>query len=249
MVPNSQRHDDSWKDSGRIIRRMQVSAIPTKSWSPVARVPRMPRAQAALSAAVALTLAAAGCGGSSSPSSSSASQGSSTVASTSTPQGQTGASAKAPPTLALNLTIPVLLEHPLLGIPERYTCDGADISLPLKWGHIPPGTAELALFISGFRAVDNRTSYNWAVAGLKPTSLGVAGGRLPAGAVVGLNSLGKAGYSICPPKGRRETYSVKLFALPVPLGAQPGFDANTLFLRAEEDAHDVGLAAGAYERR
>lgn len=32
-------------------------------------------------------------------------------------------------------------------IPTKYTCQGADISPPLAWSGIPPGTKSLALII------------------------------------------------------------------------------------------------------
>jgi Raf kinase inhibitor-like YbhB/YbcL family protein len=146
----------------------------------------------------------------------------------------------------MGVTIPVLLEHPLVGIPERYTCNGANISLPVLWSGVPSGTAELALFMVNQVAVHGGLPIYWAVTGLKSMSHGIPAGKLPQGAVVGRNSDGTTGYSICPPKGKNETYIIKVFALPRPLKAQPGFDANTLFLRVEEEATDVGETGAAY---
>jgi phosphatidylethanolamine-binding protein (PEBP) family uncharacterized protein len=217
---------------------------------------KLPGVAVMLAGVVALSLIATGCGGSSgSPSSSSTSQQSqsdqappsSTSASHTQNQSQTSSTPAA--TLSLDLTIPVLLKYPLLGIPARYTCDGANTSLPLRWGHIPHGTAELALFILSSKASTGEMSFAWAVTGLKPTSRGLAAGKLPPGAVVGRNSSGTVGYSICPPVGRREAYYAKLFALGHPLNAQPGVDASTLYARAEADSENVGLAAAAYQRR
>lgn len=122
------------------------------------------------------------------------------------------------------------------------------MSLPVEWSRIPHGTDELALFIIGLRPFHGSFYFAWAVAGLKPSSHGISAGRLPPGAVVGRNSLGDAGYSICPPKGRRETYYVKILALPRPLNARPGFDAMTLYRRAEAETKFIGFAAGVYTK-
>lgn len=153
------------------------------------------------------------------------------------------------PRVSMEVTIPILLKTPLIGIPGRYTCDGTDISFPVRWSGVPRGTAELALFASGLLPIHGESSFVWAIMGLKPTSHGISAGRVPVGAVVGRNSLGKTGYSICPPKGRRETYFVQLLALPRPIHAMPGFEANALFNRTEAESRVVGLAAAAYARQ
>lgn len=196
-------------------------------------------------AAIALvaSLVFVGCGGSSTTSGS-------PVAGSTQPQGspqrQTSTSAEPSPLDSIEVTVPVLLKHPLLGIPERYTCNGTGTSLPVRWSGVPSGTAELALFIINITPVDGKLYVDWAVAGLKPTANGIVAGRLPAGAVVGRNSLGNTSYTICPPKGKRETYIVKILALPRPLDAQPGFNASTLYLEAQKIVKDDGLEAAAY---
>jgi phosphatidylethanolamine-binding protein (PEBP) family uncharacterized protein len=200
---------------------------------------------------VLAVLAVVGCGGSSGQGTSSRKlHGSSIPAnplSATEPPARTSTSSEPSPTVSIDVTIPVLLKTPLLGIPERYTCDGADVSIPVWWSRLPRGVAELALFVIGLRPIHGEFYFAWAVAGLDPTSHGISPGRLPPGAVVGRNSLGGVGYSICPPKGRRETYFVKILALSHPLNASPGFDAPTLYRRAAAEATAVGFAAGAYK--
>jgi phosphatidylethanolamine-binding protein (PEBP) family uncharacterized protein len=203
-------------------------------------------------------LAVVGCGGSSTrsssvPAASSSihSQGSSptsTPANTSASPAQTSSSgSESSPSLTIEVSIPGLLpEHQ---IASRYTCDGGDLSLPVQWNSLPHGTAELAIFVLNARPVNGKLFFDWAVAGLSPSSHAIAAGMLPSGAVVGLNTLGKVGYSICPAKSTHEVYIVRLLALPYSLKAQPGFNAETLYQQAQRLAKFVGLAGGTYERR
>lgn len=207
-----------------------------------------------------LVLTLAGCGGSSSKSqSSSTPAGASQTSSSSTTTGtQTsgGASANAQtskaehyPKIAIKLSSPVFSAGNK--IPARYTCDGADTSPPLRWGAVPPGTAELALFVLGNDGeVAGKSPIYWAVAGLPATLRGISAGRLPPGAIVGRNSLGQSRYTICPARGQGlRHYAVGLLALPRSAAATPGFDANALFKTVQHTAEYAGLTTFTYRRR
>jgi phosphatidylethanolamine-binding protein (PEBP) family uncharacterized protein len=201
--------------------------------------------------ALVVGLAFVGCGGSSTQSSPSqigpsSGQSYSASISTSTSALPPQTSRRSEPAVTIETSIPGLLAENR--IPTRYTCDGADVSLPVRWSAIPPGTAELAMFVASLQPVHGSEFFNWAVTDLKPTSHGISAGALPPGAVVGRNSFGKVGYSICPARGTHEDYLVRVIALPHPLAAQPGFNAHTLFLDAERISKVVGLTGGKYER-
>lgn len=151
--------------------------------------------------------------------------------------------------VSLGVSIPGLL--PLAYLPMRYTCDGADISPPVRWNGIPRGAAELVLFVVNLRPVQGRVFVDWAVAGLKPTLHGVSAGKLPPGVTVGRNSSGNVGYSLCPNKGgmRPTAYVVDLLALPRRLVVQPGFDANAFYTKAEEvPGRGAGFVVARYKR-
>jgi phosphatidylethanolamine-binding protein (PEBP) family uncharacterized protein len=151
------------------------------------------------------------------------------------------------PTVSIEVTIPTLLKEGYF--PKRYTCDGANISFPVRWSKVPSGTAELTMFLVKLNSPVKHPFFDWAVAGLSPGSHGVEAGRLPAGAVVGRNGFGQVGYSICPPRGSiEEHYILRLIALPQLLAAKPGFDPEALFKEAERSAKVVGLAGGVYTR-
>lgn len=146
------------------------------------------------------------------------------------------------------MAIPGLLKEGY--IPKRYTCDGANTSLPVQWSKIPAGTAAVAMFLVNLKPVHGKLFFDWAVTNLSPASRGVPAGSLPAGAIVGRNGFGKVGYSICPPRGTvEEHFILRVVALPHSLPAKPGFDAEALYKEAESSAKVVGLAGGVYTRR
>jgi phosphatidylethanolamine-binding protein (PEBP) family uncharacterized protein len=200
-----------------------------------------------LASALALGLAVAGCGGSSpSPTGTSGGQSASSSTPVNPPTRQTTARSESVPTVSIVVTIPGLLSEQR--IPERYTCDGADVSLPVRWSHVPSSIAELAVFVVNLRPVHGRFFFDWAVAGLRPAAQGISAGTLPPDAIVGRNSFGGVGYSICPAKGMREDFVVRVLALPHPLAARPGFDAESVYREAERNAKVVGIGGGIYTR-
>ncbi len=197
--------------------------------------------------AVAVGVILPGCGGSSTrPTTTAGVAGRTSTASTATTSG--GSSTGGEPAVTIAVTIPGLLKEDYF--PSRYTCDGANISFPVRWSKVPSGTAELAMFLVKLNSPVNHPFYDWAVAGLNPNSHGVAAGQLPSGAVVGRNSFGQVGYSICPPRGSVEEHFVlRLLALPHRIAAKSGFDPGALFNEAEQSTKVVGLAGGVYTRR
>jgi phosphatidylethanolamine-binding protein (PEBP) family uncharacterized protein len=205
------------------------------------------------------TAALAGCGGSSTHSVSSAATSAASgtepqSAPATTPAKPTTSSTKTtgPPekgvTVAIKVTVPVApVGHPL---PKRYTCDGEDMSLPVEWSGVPSGTAEIVLSVESTNLVNGtHLFFNWAVAGLGPTSHGVSAGALPSGVVVGRNGFGKVGYSICPPKGKGETFIIRVSALTKPIAAKPGFDPEALLKEGEQTAKVIGLGGTSYTRQ
>lgn len=157
---------------------------------------------------------------------------------------------RAASTLAsISLASPALTPGPesISTLPATYTCDGKDTWPPLKWSGIPAGTAELALFALNVEPVGEELFFDWALAGIDPSSEGIQSGQLPRGAVVGRNSFGKNGYSICP-AGSRETVIFALYALPSQLGARTGFDPAALRKQILASSGNVGLLAVSYGR-
>jgi len=131
-------------------------------------------------------------------------------------------------------------------LPVTYTCGGKNVPPSLEWSGVPAGTSELVLFVLGLEPVNEALFFNWAVAGIDPGLEGIEAGKLPKGAVTGQNSFGKNGYSVCPPKGKPETFIFALYALPQPLSPGRGFDPAVLRQQILGLSGNVGLMAAAY---
>jgi len=104
-------------------------------------------------------------------------------------------------------------------IPQKYTCDGDDVSPPLGWSGLPPGTRSLVLVVDDPDAPDPKapkiTWVHWVLYNLLPEAPGLpeAVQSLPAGTLQGVNDWKRTGYGgPCPPIGRHR-YVHKLYAL------------------------------------
>ena len=133
-------------------------------------------------------------------------------------------------------------------LPAKYTCDGKDTWLPLRWKGVPPEAQELVLMTLSVDP-EEELLFDWAVAGLDPRLTQIEEGKLPAGAIVGENSFGNEGYHACPPKGNSETFVFLLFAVPKRLAPKPGFDAEALREEVLAEHGNVGILNASYTRK
>ncbi len=196
---------------------------------------------------IVLSSVIAGCGSSAGGSKSGSASDGPTTSPTATQTTSTAPEEHAPSVEKVEITSPVVSnEGPL---PRRYGCGGSNISPVLRWQGIPAGTAELMLFVLKLRPVNGALYYDWALAGLNPSSHGLEAGKVPPDAVVGKNSLGTTRYSVCPlQRGADENYLAVLFALPRKLQAKPGFDASKLRQEALQTADYQGYLFFHYKR-
>jgi Raf kinase inhibitor-like YbhB/YbcL family protein len=99
-------------------------------------------------------------------------------------------------------------------IPRRFTCDGPDLSPPLRIGGVPARARELALVLEDPDAPGG-TFVHWVLVHLPPDTRSLATGRVPPTAVATRNSFGKSGYGgPCPPPGARpHRYVFAVYAL------------------------------------
>ena len=141
-------------------------------------------------------------------------------------------------------------------IPARHTCEGDEVSPPLKWSGLPANARSLALIVDDPDAPDpaapQRTWVHWVLYNLPATASGLAEGvkaaQLPAGTREGKNDWQRTGFGgPCPPKGRHR-YFHKLYALDVELPDLHRPDKAQL-LKAME-GHVLGQAelVGTYQK-
>jgi Raf kinase inhibitor-like YbhB/YbcL family protein len=103
-------------------------------------------------------------------------------------------------------------------IPDKYTCDGEDVSPSLAWGDPPAGTRSLTLIMDDPDAPGG-TFDHWILLNISP-ELRELPEAMPAGTsfgdmttISGMNSFGRSGYDgPCPPSGTHR-YFFKLYAL------------------------------------
>jgi Raf kinase inhibitor-like YbhB/YbcL family protein len=127
-------------------------------------------------------------------------------------------------TLAMKLSLTSSAFADGAEIPQRFTCEGENVSPPLAWTGAPPGTRSLALIVDDPDAPDpaapQRTFVHWVLVDLPPSETGLPEGmRIPPhGARAGLNDWKKPAWGgPCPPIGRHR-YFFKLYALDAALG-------------------------------
>jgi phosphatidylethanolamine-binding protein (PEBP) family uncharacterized protein len=141
-------------------------------------------------------------------------------------------------------------------IPAQYTCDGKDISPALEWSALPADTASLVLFVIGATPEPStnteKLTIEWAIANINPQLHKLAPGRVPQGAVVGVNSDGQSRYSICPKRGEETQYRFELYGLPASKFLPPHFagaPAYKVLTATHTPATASGSFSASYKRR
>jgi Raf kinase inhibitor-like YbhB/YbcL family protein len=153
-------------------------------------------------------------------------------------------------TMTISLTSSAFIEWAM--IPQRYSCDGEDISPPIAWSNVPPGTRSFALICDDPDAPVG-TWDHWVVYNIPAhvTSLneGIAEKSIvDNGAVHGNNSWGRIGYGgPCPPSGTHR-YFFKIFALDTLLDLKSGSTSSQLVNAMEGHILAQGQLMGRYQR-
>jgi phosphatidylethanolamine-binding protein (PEBP) family uncharacterized protein len=111
----------------------------------------------------------------------------------------------------------------------RYTCYGENASPQLSWKGLPgviAGAKEVLIVVRTLQR--GSVSTNWAVAGISPSVDYFPARTLPKGAIVGRNSFGKIGYSVCPSNSASALVTIGVYALPTAHALKSGFDVESL---------------------
>jgi len=139
-------------------------------------------------------------------------------------------------------------------IPVKYTCDGPDLSPPLRWSDPPAKTSAFALIADDPDAPVG-TWVHWVLYGLAASLRELPEGvpardTVPGTGIQGVNDFRRVGYGgPCPPRGPAHRYFFKLYALDSEL-AFPPRKTKAEILKALE-GHVLGQAElmGRYKRR
>jgi Raf kinase inhibitor-like YbhB/YbcL family protein len=134
-------------------------------------------------------------------------------------------------------------------IPQRFTCEGQDISPPLEWDEVPESSATLALTCEDPDA-PRGTFVHWVLWGLNPAKGSLAAGEVATGAGQGSNDYGRRGYGgPCPPPGHgTHHYQFTLYALREPIALADGATIAELRQAMEGKVLAEAVLVGTYER-
>lgn len=129
-------------------------------------------------------------------------------------------------------------------IPKEYTCQGSDISPPLRWSELPEGTKSLALSCIDPDAPGGRFNH-WLVHSIPAEEKSVEVGEKLGGFEVE-NDFGKSEYGgPCPPSGEHR-YIFTLYALDVE--ALDGVNKGNFQERIEGTLVDKTELTGVYQK-
>lgn len=137
-------------------------------------------------------------------------------------------------------------------IPREYSCDGDDVSPPLRWSDAPSNTQSFALIMDDPDAPGG-TFVHWVYYDI-PSAVT----ELPrdvekkenpsSGGTQGVNNFRKVGYGgPCPPGGEHRYY-FKLYALDTKLDAQAGLSKQQLIEKMEGHILEETQIMGTYAR-
>ena len=136
--------------------------------------------------------------------------------------------------------------QPNHAIPQRFTCDGANASPPLRWRSPPRGTRAFALEVIDLDSPGG-TFTHWTLWNLPASARGV-----PANVkwrLQGTNTFGRIGYGgPCPPAGPAHHYVFELYALRRKLSLSRGASPQQFVLAVHGRVIGNRPLVGTYRR-
>ncbi len=130
----------------------------------------------------------------------------------------------------------------------KHTCEGSNVSPPLRWNQVPAETRSLAVVCEDPDAPDGVFTH-WVLYDLPPDTP-----RLPEGAAglgkVGINSFEKAGYAgPCPPPSGSRRYVFRVYALDIASLGPAGLTKEQALGALDGHILAEGTLTGRYQRR
>jgi len=139
-------------------------------------------------------------------------------------------------------------------IPAQYTCDGDNVSPPIRWGRLPKDSQSLALICEDPDAPSG-TFVHWLIFNLPPIVSDLPE-AMPTyqeleetGAIQGSNDFNNIGYDgPCPPPGKPHRYYFRLYALDTKLQLTAGAKQRDFMRALEGHILGEGHLMGTYQR-
>jgi Raf kinase inhibitor-like YbhB/YbcL family protein len=140
---------------------------------------------------------------------------------------------------------------------RKYTGEGEDVSPPLAWKNLPPGTKELALLCADPDAPRKDPWVHWVLAGIPADTASLAEGvssakghKTAPGMLEGKTDWGSAGYQgPMPPPGKPHRYFFRLYALDARLALSGEPTKADLLKAMAGHILAVGELVGTYQRK
>ncbi len=137
-------------------------------------------------------------------------------------------------------------------IPKKYTCDGEDISPPLKWSNVPKDTESFVLICDDPDAPMG-TWVHWVYYNIPKNIRSLPESIVPVenpyiGGTQGINDFKQIGYGgPCPPMGTHR-YFFRIYALDDMLDLPAGLTKQQVLKKVEDHILAKGILMGIYSR-
>lgn len=159
---------------------------------------------------------------------------------------------QSPPSGALQQVVNMQIISPAFSdgqpIPSKYTCDGTNVSPPLKFSDMAEGARSLVLIVDDPDAPAG-TWVHWTLWNISPQTTEIAENSVPDGAIEGITDFGRPGYGgPCPPSGTHR-YFFKLYALDITLNLKLSVRAADIEKTMEGHILAKAELVGLYQRK
>jgi Raf kinase inhibitor-like YbhB/YbcL family protein len=140
-------------------------------------------------------------------------------------------------------------------IPEKYSCDGENISPPIEWRGVPSEAESLVLVCDDPDAGSVDPFTHWVLYNIPANAV-----RLPESfndqmeslhwdGTQGRNSFGNTRYDgPCPPTGENHRYFFRMYALDEDLDLPPGMNRDQILHRIEDHVIEHAEMEGRFSR-
>lgn len=148
--------------------------------------------------------------------------------------------------ISMKLTSPAF-EHNGV-IPEKFSCEGQDVSPELNIEDVPDGAESLVLVVDDPDA-PSRVWEHWTVINIPPETAKIAENSAPQGSVQLMNDFGRIEWGgPCPPPGKVHHYNFRLYALDTTLDLDSSERKADVEQAMQGHILEETVLVGTYER-